>query len=105
MSSLSREYRLLYGGIDSDGITERSRDITTVMAGVAKRHAAEVSCPIVMRDFYLVPEAERRLFSEIDLTERPGVELETSFEIEASWNEPETLSLSGPVTAARRRSD
>ena len=63
---LSEDYRLLYGGIDSDGVTERTRDITTVMAGAAKRHAAEVSCPIVMREFYLVPEAERRLFAGID---------------------------------------
>ena len=36
---LSEDYRLLFGGIDSDGVTERARDITTVMAGVAKRHA------------------------------------------------------------------
>ena len=99
---LTDDLRLLYGGIDSDGITERARDITTVMAGVAKRHAAEVSCPLVMRDFYLVPEAERRLFSESDITARPGVELETSFDIEASWSEPETLSLNGPLTAGAK---
>ena len=102
INALSGEYRLLYGGIDSDGITERSRDITTVMAGVAKRHAAEVSCPIVMRDFFLVPEAKRRLFSESDITARPGVELETSFEIEGSWSDPETLSLTGALTAGAR---
>ena len=72
LSALTGDYRLLYGGIDSDGITERSRDITSVMAGVAKRHAAAVSCPIVMRDFYLVPEAERRLFSESEINARPG---------------------------------
>ena len=65
-SYLVNKYRLLYGGIDSDGITERARDITSVMAGVAKRHAARVSCAVVMRDLYLVPEAERRLFSGID---------------------------------------
>ena len=71
LSALAGDYRLLYGGIDSDGITQRSRDITSVMAGVAKRHAAVVSCPIVMRDFYLVPEAERRLFSETEINARP----------------------------------
>ena len=65
-NALTEHYRLLYGGIDSDGITERARDITSVMAGVAKRHAAIVSCPVVMRDFYLVPEAKRRLFTGID---------------------------------------
>ena len=59
-SDLTQDYRLLYGGIDSDGVTERARDLTSVMAGVAKRHAVEMSCPVVMREFYLVPEAERR---------------------------------------------
>ena len=65
-SALTENYRLLYGGIDSDGVTERGRDITSVMAGVAKRHAVQVSCPVVMREFYLVPESERRLFAGID---------------------------------------
>ena len=65
-SDLTESYRLLYGGIDSDGITERARDITSVMVGVAKRHAARVSCPVVMREIYLLPDAERRLFAGID---------------------------------------
>ena len=65
-NALTTDYRLLYGGIDSDGITERSRDITSVMAGVAQRNAVQVSCPVVMREFYLVPDTERRLFAGID---------------------------------------
>ena len=65
-SHLTRDYRLIYGGIDSHSITERARDITAVMAGVAKRHAAGVSCPVVMRELYLLPDAERRLFAGID---------------------------------------
>ena len=69
-SALTESYRLLYGGIDSDGVTERARDSTSVMAGVAKRHAVEVSCPVVMREFYLVPETDRQLFTGIDLSER-----------------------------------
>ena len=71
-SSLTDEYRLLYGGIDSDGVTERGRDLTSVMAGVAKRHAAAVSCLVVMREFYLVPDAQRRLFAGIDLSQLDG---------------------------------
>ena len=99
-SRLADEYRLLYGGIDSDGVTKRSRDITSVMAGVAKRHAAQVSCPVVMRDFFLVPEAERRLFAGIDRFVTPGLEFGASFEVEAgSRDERETLSLSGELTA------
>ena len=69
-NALSEDYRLLYGGIDSDGITERARDLTSVMAAVAMRHAVEVGCPAVLRDFFLVPDAERQLFSGIESTEQ-----------------------------------
>ena len=65
-SALTDDFRLLYGGIDSGGITERARDITSVMAGVALRHAVQSSCLIVMRDLYLLPDADRRLFAGID---------------------------------------
>ena len=61
-------YRLLYGGIDSDGITRRAREVTPLMAAVAQSHAVESSCPIVLREFYLTPESERLLFGGIDLT-------------------------------------
>jgi len=37
-----------------------------VMAGVAERHAAEVSCPIIMRELFLLPDSRRRLFAGID---------------------------------------
>ena len=68
-SFLAHEYRLLYGGIDSDGVTERARESTSVMAGVAKRHAVAMSCPVVMREFYLVDEVDRLLFGGIELSE------------------------------------
>ena len=69
-SALTDEYRMLYGGIDSEGVTERARDLTSVMAGVARRHAVQVACPAVLRELYLVPDAERRLFGGIKPTER-----------------------------------
>ena len=71
-TNVERSYGLLYGGIDSDGITRRSRDLTSVMAGVAKRHAAASACPIVMKDFYLVKDEKRRLFGGIDATTALG---------------------------------
>ena len=102
-SALTSEFRLLYGGIDSDGITERARDLTSVMAGVARRNAVAVSCPVVMRDFYLVPEAERRLFRGIDRNVTPALEFGASFEIEArSAEERETLSLNGVLEAGTK---
>ena len=97
-NSLTRDFRLLYGGIDSDGITERARNVTSVMAGVAKRHAVRTSCPIVMRDFYLVPEQDRRLFGGIHRSTVSDLNFGTTFEIEAaSRGERETLSLEGSL--------
>ena len=71
-NALTDEYRLLYGGIDSDGIAERARDVTSVMAGVAKKHALEVSCQVVMRELFLLPESERYLFAGIDQYATPS---------------------------------
>ena len=103
LSRLSEDYRLLYGGIDSDGVAERARDITSVMAGVTKRHAVQVSCPVVMRDFFLVPDAKRRLFAGIDRHVTPGSELGALFEIKAgSRAGKETLSLRGALTAGSK---
>ena len=97
---LTDDFRLLYGGIDSDGITERARDITSVMAGVAERHAAQVSCPVVMREVYLLPEEERLLFAGINPSVTPVSEFSDTFEINAaSRSERETLSLEGHLTA------
>ena len=99
-SRLTDDYRLFYGGIDSDGVTERARAITAVMAGVAKRHAVQVSCPVVGRELFLLPDQERRLFAGIDPRLSPISELGAVFEIQAdTWDERETLSLSGRLTA------
>ena len=64
-------YELAYGGIDSDGVPTRIGDITPLMAAVAQSHAVEVSCPIVLREFFLWPEERRRLFGGIDLQATP----------------------------------
>ena len=102
-NALTSGYRLLYGGIDSDGITERVRDITSVMAGVAKRHATQVSCPVVMREVYLLPDAQRRLFAGIDPYVTPTSEFGDVFEITAaSRSTMETFSLQGHLTAGEK---
>ena len=95
-----RGYRLLYGGIDSDGITDRSGDLTSVMASVARTHAAEASCPIVFREFYLLPDEDRRLFGGIHKNVSPVAEIGGSFSIEAeSFDKRETLVVNGPLPA------
>ena len=97
---LTDEFRLLYGGIDSDGITERARNATSVMAGVAKRHAVSTSCPVVVREFFLLPEEDRRLFGGIDRSTRPDLSFGESFMIEAASRPGrQTLSLVDSLAA------
>ena len=97
-SELTRYFRMLYGGIDSDGITERARNVTSVMAGVAKRHAVQTSCPVVLRELYLLPDEDRKLFDGIDKNLAPSLSFGASFQVEAaSRDERETLSLEGSL--------
>ncbi len=70
----SEDYRLLYGGIDSGAVTERADDMTATMAAVAQSHALESSCPIVQREFLLLPDENRRLFGGIDQNVSPNSE-------------------------------
>ena len=89
-------YALLYGGIDSDGITERARDITSVMTGVAQAHALLSSGPVVMRELYLLPQKDRLLFGDFDWTVWPTLAFRSVFEIGSdSGSERETVSLVG----------
>ena len=105
---LTDDYRLLYGGIDSDGITERADDMTALMAAVAQSHAVESSCPIVQREFLLWPDEDRRLFGGIDKNVTPVSEISGTAMIEAaSWEKRETHSwsvalLAGPKTVRLR---
>ena len=92
--------RLLYGGIDSDGVTERAGDMTAVMAGVAQHHAARLAGAIVLRDLHLLPARQRRLFRHVELATTPASEFGDAFEIEAaSWGERETVSVRGRLAA------
>ena len=87
---LTEDFRLLYGGIDSDGITKRARNITSVMAGVAKRHAVKTSCPVVLRELFLLPDEGRRLFDGFERSVTPYFGTFFDIKAEDDW---ETLSL------------
>ena len=92
--------RLLYGGIDSDGVTERAGDMTAVMAGVAQHHAARLAGAIVLRELHLLPAPQRRLFRHVELATTPFSEFGDAFEIEAaSWGDRETVSTQGHLMA------
>ena len=93
-------YRLIYGGIDSDGMTERLGEMNTVMAAVAKSHAVESSCPVVLREFYGLPDRERRLFGGIDASVSPVSEVVGAFRVAATTREgAESIKMRGRLTA------
>ena len=64
------QYRILYGGIDSDSVTTRITEPGGIMMGVAARMANDLSCINTPRDF-LAPADERSLFPLVELTSVP----------------------------------
>ncbi|MXY70634.1 MAG: hypothetical protein F4Y47_19055 [Acidobacteriia bacterium] len=84
-------YQLLYGGIDSNGITERTGDMTALMASVAQSHAVEVSCPIVRRELFYWPDQNRLLFDGITRLDTPLSEGGGLFEITATSADSQQL--------------
>lgn len=93
-------YQLLYGGIDSNGITERTGDMTALMASVAQSHAAEVSCPIVRRELFFWPDGQRLLFNGISRLDTPLSQGAGSFEITAvSADSQQLVTLDVPLSA------
>ena len=67
------DFRILYGGIDSDAVVERLTVPNGIMANVGLRMANEVSCRASAWDFTR-PRAERLLFPEVELTDVPESE-------------------------------
>jgi hypothetical protein len=66
-SLLGGQYRIAYGGVDFDGVTNRSRTMDPTKAAVQERLAAEVACLAVVADFKKAP-GERLLFPDVTLT-------------------------------------
>jgi len=67
---LGNTFRIDYGGIDSNGITERMRQMTAIMSNTAQAQALAMACPAVVLDFNR-NEADKILFSGIDRTVTP----------------------------------
>jgi len=61
------QYRIFYGGIDSDLVTKRVTEPNGVMASLAQRMAYEVACSAVPYDFSK-PANERLLFPTVDMS-------------------------------------
>ena len=96
-------YQLLYGGIDSDGITERTGDMTALMASVAQSHAAEVSCPIVRRELFYWPDTDRLLLDGITPFDTPVSEAAGRFDVTAeSADSQELVALDVELSAGSK---
>jgi hypothetical protein len=68
---LNDELRILYGGIDSQTVTERNADPSGAMGAIQRIMANDVACIHVARDFRLEP-AQRLLFPGIEPAVLPG---------------------------------
>lgn len=69
-SWLTTDFRILYGGIDSENVTVRLAEPNGVMAGVMTRMANEVACSGTSWDFSK-PAADRLLFPLVTLEQVP----------------------------------
>jgi hypothetical protein len=78
------QYRLLYGGIDSNDVTKRVNAPNGIMSNIVDRMSNEMSCEVVPRDFQKAKE-ERRLFPYVDETHSPkdknGFEIPSAVEV------------------------
>jgi hypothetical protein len=63
-------YLLLYGGIDSMNVTERTREPTSIMASIQERIAFQAACSAVPADFARAA-ASRALFPGVAITDLP----------------------------------
>ncbi len=67
---LLESYYMFYGGIDSDGITERADVLNSMMFSVVDRMANELSCELVAQEFW--PDMPRFLFEGVEITTDPN---------------------------------
>lgn len=67
---LKTDYKILYGGIDSDSITQRLGRLNGIMASVSARMANEVSCAVTAWDLTR-PTDKRALFPKVTLETVP----------------------------------
>lgn len=65
-----RDWRLVYGGIDSGDVTKRTETMSPVMVATSQYTASIVACRATTYDF-TKPQPERRLFRTVDLTTTP----------------------------------
>jgi hypothetical protein len=67
---LDRDWRLVYGGIDSGDVTKRSETMSPIMLATSQYTASIVACRSTSYDFSK-PLAERRLFPNVEMSTVP----------------------------------
>lgn len=67
---LLSDYKLMYGGIDFDTVTERLLEVNGIMSNVGRRMANEMSCRVTSFEF-TKPRAERFLLTGVDIDTVP----------------------------------
>ena len=77
---LREQLAILYGGIDSQEVTERAADPSGAMGAIQRILANDVACKHTLRDFTLEP-GERRLFPGIEPNVLPGSSPEADVQI------------------------
>ena len=89
---LNDELATLYGGIDSQEVTQRSADPSGAMGAIQRMMANEVACDATLDDF-LRPLQQRRLFVGITPDMLPGTAPETDAAIRNAMVHLHTLIL------------
>lgn len=80
---LNEQMAMLYGGIDSNEVTERATDPSGAMGAIQRILSNDVACKQVLKDFARDP-AERKLFPNIEPEVLPGVSDEDDAKIRAA---------------------
>lgn len=79
----ANRYLYLYGGIDSDQVTQRLTEPNGVMGGIARFMANDLACTHTARDLNR-EQADRLLFPTITVDDVPGIDDETDQRIIAT---------------------
>ena len=69
-NQLLEDYYMFYGGIDSDGITERTASLNSLMYSVAERMANELACEVVAQAFW--PGMAAGAFAGVEIDTDPA---------------------------------
>ncbi|MEH6343898.1 MAG: hypothetical protein V7785_02335 [Bermanella sp.] len=69
-NQLLEDFYGFYGGIDSDGVTDRNGQLNTLMSTVIERFSSEMVCRLVIDEFEL-NNSQRLLFGDASINDTP----------------------------------